>query len=334
MNLQQRIDALVHVGQFIQSNQTNWVTAKERAHRENGWFTEAHIDTAARNAATAFLSASVLASIALHYQLEPETSPRKIGIVMAGNIPMVGLHDLIAVFLSGHQACIKLSSKDAILIPALIQEIIHQFPAAAPYFMYPDLLKDCDAYIATGSNNSSRYFEQYFGKYPNIIRKNRTSIALLRGDETPGELDLLADDIHQYFGLGCRNVTHLYVPKEYDFVPLLSAFKKYAYYGEHNKYKNNYDYQLAVLLLNHQYYMSSESMILVESQQHFSPIAQLHYWFYDDLDKLQAQFRSDDSIQCVVGKAEIPFGQSQSPRFTDYADGVDTLAFLQELRKS
>jgi hypothetical protein len=334
MNLQQRIDALVHVGQFIQTNHPNWKAAKERAHRENGWFTEDHIDTAAHNAVTAFLNRAVLESIAHQYQIERETRPRKIGIVMAGNIPMVGLHDLIAVFLSGHQAAIKLSSKDAILIPALIQEITDQFLAAALYFEYPHLLKNCDAYIATGSNNSARYFEQYFGKYPHIIRKNRTSIALLRGQETPRELDQLADDIHQFFGLGCRNVTHLYVPRDYDFVPLLSAFKKYAHYRDHNKYKNNYDYQLAVLLLNHQYYMSSDSMVLVESQQHFSPIAQLHYWFYDHLDLLLEKFSTDDTIQCVIGTSEIPFGQSQSPRFTDYADGVDTMAFLQELRKS
>ena len=192
-------------------------------------------------------------------------------------------------------------------------------------------MKGCDAYIATGSNNSSRYFDYYFGKYPNIIRRNRTSVAVLTGEEMPAELEKLADDVYLYFGLGCRNVTKIYVPADYDFVPLLEAFRKYNYQADHHKYKNNYDYNLALHLLNKKYYMTNGSILLIEDAGIFSPISQLNYEFYSGNDDLTARLPAARDLQCVVGKSFIPFGGAQCPSISEYADGVDTLKFLADL---
>jgi hypothetical protein len=194
------------------------------------------------------------------------------------------------------------------------------------------MIKNCDAYIATGSNNSSRYFEYYFAKYPSIIRKNRTSAAILTGKETIEELEKLADDVYQFFGLGCRNVTKIFVPKDYDFVPLLNAFKKYDHLIDHHKYKNNYDYNLAIHILNKQYYMTNGSIILVENESPFSPISQLHYEYYTDENGVREKLKEDQNIQCIVSKKDIGFGEAQCPGVYDYADGVDTMEFLKSLR--
>jgi len=193
------------------------------------------------------------------------------------------------------------------------------------------MLKGCDAYITTGSNNSARYFEYYFSKYPNIIRRNRTSVAVLDGTETPEELDKLADDVHLYFGMGCRNVTKIFIPKNYDFIPILSAFKKYDRFKDHHKYKNNYDYNLALHILNGKFYMTNESVILVESPSIFSPISQLNYEFYTRKKDVDESLRLLEYLQCAVGHGYIPFGQAQLPSLTDYADGVDTMKFLTSL---
>jgi hypothetical protein len=191
-------------------------------------------------------------------------------------------------------------------------------------------LKGCDAYIATGSNNSARYFEQYFSKYPSIIRKNRTSIAILDGTETNEKLEKLSDDIHVFFGLGCRNVTKIYVPENYDFFPLLQSFYQYKYFSDHHKYKNNYDYNLSIQLMNSRYYMTNESTLLVENDSFFSPISQLNYGFYSDKETLVGNLKNHQEIQCIVG-LDIPFGMAQQPGLNDYADGIDTLDFLINL---
>jgi hypothetical protein len=193
------------------------------------------------------------------------------------------------------------------------------------------MIPNCDAYIATGSNNSSRYFEYYFRKYPSIIRKNRTSVAILTGRETEEELEGLADDVHLYFGLGCRNVTKIYVPRNYDFLPLLSAMGKYNYLINHHKYKNNYDYNLAIHILNNQYYMSNDSLLLVENMAPFSRISQLHYEFYTDEQAVRQQVKENENIQCLVSYADTDFGAAQRPGICDYADGTDTMQFLSAL---
>ena len=191
-----------------------------------------------------------------------------------------------------------------------------------------DLLKDCDAYIATGSNNSSRYFNYYFRKYPSIIRGNKTSVAILTGGETLKQLEELADDVHTYFGLGCRNVTKIYVPENYDFVPLLTTFSKYNYFKDHTKYKNNYDYNLALLIMNHVKYMTNESIILTDNNNIFSAVSELHYNFYDDKNVLLNELPLNENIQCIVGEGATPFGESQAPGLFDYPDGVDVMEFL------
>ncbi|MBO9565284.1 MAG: acyl-CoA reductase [Niastella sp.] len=329
MNLQQRIDLLKGLGEYILSTDNQWTAVKERASRENGWFTPEFIDLSVQNIARIFLDPAALSAWASQYGIpETQSSIKNVGIVMAGNIPLVGFHDLLCVFISGHRQTIKLSSKDEVLMRHLVAQLHAWEPATESLIGIQPMLKGCDAYIATGSNNSARYFDYYFARYPHIIRRNRTSVAILDGNETVEELGLLADDVYLYFGLGCRNVTQLYVPEGYDFVPLLETFKKYNELGDHNKYKNNYDYQLALLILNKSYYMTNGSIILHENASPFSPISQLHYSFYKDEQAVASSLLNNADIQCVVGKKWLPFGQSQQPGLTDYADGIDTLQFL------
>ena len=337
MNLQYRIDLLARLGQYILSDNEQWESAKERASRENGWFIPEFVELSVRNIALSFLQKDILEQWAAGYQLQtsstanPEFRPKTIGLVMAGNIPLVGFHDFLCVFISGHKAVIKPSSKDQVLIKHLIEKLVEWDDEVKNFVEFSEMLKGCDAYIATGSNNSSRYFDYYFGKYPNIIRRNRTSVAVLTGEERNEELEKLADDVYMYFGLGCRNVTKIYVPKGYDFIPLLEAFRKYNYLADHFKYKNNYDYNLALHLLNKKYYMTNGSILLIEESAIFSPISQLNYEFYKDNDDLTAKLPAAHDLQCVVGKSSISFGGAQCPSISEYADGVDTLEFLAGL---
>ena len=204
-------------------------------------------------------------------------------------------------------------------------------PGVAPYFTISSLLKNCDAYIATGSDNTARYFEYYFEKYPHIIRRNRTSVAILTGNETEEELTKLADDVHLYFGLGCRNVTKLYVPEGYDFVPLLAAFNKYSFLSDLNKYKNNYDYNFAIHLLNKKYYMTNGTTLLIEDAALFSPISQVNYEQYTNLVEVEKSLVGNEKVQCIIGSNFTQFGISQFPQLTDFADGIDTVKFLKHL---
>jgi hypothetical protein len=342
MKLEQRIDLLAELGEYCISTDPAWSAAKDRAHAANGWFTPEFIELAVRGIITDFLQKDRLQTWVKKYQLPAEpTHPRKIGLIMAGNIPLVGFHDFLSVFISGHRQLIKPSGKDEILIRHLVEQLTKADPTVAGAIGFAERLNGCDAYIATGSNNSARYFEYYFGKYPHLIRRNRTSIALLTGKETEQDLDLLADDVYQYFGLGCRNVTQLYVPDNYDFLPLLQAFRKYDYLSDLARYKHNYDFQLTLLILNKKPYMSNESILLTESDSPFSPISVLHYTYYRPGDFPPALAGSHPDIQCVVGLGNsatqafaspvLPFGHAQRPGLEDYADGVDTLGFLRDL---
>jgi hypothetical protein len=332
MNLQQRIVLLDRLGKYILENNDNWQEAKHKAHVQNNWFTPEFIELATNTIARAFLQKEALTAWTGKYQVPGENpNPKNIGIVMAGNIPLVGFHDFLCAFITGHRQTIKPSSKDETLIKHLVQQLNNWDESTRELIAFADMLKNCDAYIATGSNNSARYFEYYFSKYPHIIRRNRTSVAILTGSETKEELEKLADDVYQYFGLGCRNVTKLYVPENYDFLPLLNAFRKYDYLIDHHKYKHNYDYILAVLILNKQYYMSNESILLHENKALFSPISQLNYEYYSNLDETEASLKHNTDVQCMVGKNNLPFGNAQKPSLTDYADGVDTMKFLLEI---
>jgi len=330
MNLAERISLMIELGKYLQSDNEELKIAKHKAFEKNGWFTPEFINLSLNNIANQFLQKEKLESWVNSYYLDDNIASKNVGIVMAGNIPLVGFHDFLSVFIAGHKQTIKLSSKDDVLLKHIVDKLFEWQPILNESILFLDLLKSCEAYIATGSNNTARYFDYYFGRYPNIIRRNRTSVAILTGNETLKELELLADDVHIYFGLGCRNVTKIYVPAGYDFVPLLDTFKKYKYFSDHTKYRNNYDYNLALLIMNNVYYMTNESVLLVENEEVFSPISQLNYSFYEDLKVVQNLFDDDKRIQCTVGD-NIEFGQAQQPSLFNYADGIDTMQFLLSL---
>jgi hypothetical protein len=331
MNLQKRIELLVHLEKYLSGNGEEWKKIKAKALAANAWFTTEFIDLAVKNICSGFLQKEKLEQWAAHYHLDDNVGGKNTGIVMAGNIPLVGFHDLLCVFISGHRQTIKLSSKDDILLKYLVEKLAEWEPGINDRIQFAEMLKGCDSYIATGSNNSARYFEQYFSKYPHIIRRNRTSVAILTGKETTAELSDLSDDIHQYFGLGCRNVTKLFVPSGYDFIPLLGSFNKYKHFSDHHKYKNNYDYQLSIALLNKVYYMTNGSTLLIENEGVFSAISRLNYSYYNDRDEVLSKLSENGEIQCIVGHDNVAFGQAQSPGLLDYADAVDTMEFLLTL---
>lgn len=332
MQLQQRIDLLTQLGTYMLQDDEDWQRAQRKAHAENNWFIPDFIQLAVKNIAHNYLQPGALQQLAQQYHVPDErANPKKVGLVLAGNIPLVGFHDVLCTFLSGHYAVIKPSAKDDTLIRHLVAKIIEWNAAAEPYLQFQPLLKGCDAYIATGGNNTGRYFEYYFQNYPSIIRRNRTSVAILTGEESKEELEALSDDIHLYFGLGCRNVTQLYVPKGYDFIPLLASFDKYNDFTNHHKYKNNYDYNLAMHILNNRYYMTNGSTLLLEEASPFSPISQVHFQYYDNVKDVQQNLQKEEALQCIVGKGYTPFGQAQNPQLSDFADGVDTMHFLNNL---
>lgn len=337
MELSQKLTALQRLGAYMSGQGTEeeretLQEVKQRAYVQNGWFTPEFIDLAISNICQYYLDQDKLRQwLAAYPGFGEPAQQKKVGIVAAGNIPLVGFHDWLTGFLSGHEIRIKLSSKDSVLLPHLLNKLQEWHPEAAAYTSIQDMLKDCDAYIATGSNNSARYFNYYFAKYPHIIRRNRTSVAVLQGNESPEELEALADDVMLYFGLGCRNVTKVYVPEGYTFGPLLEAFTKYAYMADHNKYKNNFDYNLALFLLNSTPCLTNDSILLQENESIFSPISVLHYGYYSNREELEEQLRKNEDLQCLVARDAIPFGQAQKPSLSDYADGVDTAAFLHSL---
>lgn len=332
MTLQTRIRILLRLREFFLNPDEEWVATQERAYRENPWFIPEFISLSIRNLTEKFLSEGLLINWTAHYQLADSLeSPKNIGLVMAGNIPLVGFHDLLCCFITGHKTTIKTSSKDAVLIKFIVEKLNSWDPEMADLIQFAEKLKGCDAYIATGSNNTSRYFEYYFGKYPNIIRKNRTSVAILDGSENSSELEALADDIQLYFGLGCRNITKIYVPENYDFLPLLNALRKYEHYMDFHKYKHNYDYHLAILIMSNRFYMNNDSIILTENIAAYSPVSQVNYEKYTDVNQVLAALNGNEEIQCIVGHGQIPFGSAQAPGLFDYADGIDTMQFLTAL---
>ena len=330
MNIQARINAFFTLGdKYLIAENQGFQEVKWKANNQNAWFLPEFIEQATEQIKAQFLPIEALQQwVNLYPSISPTPSQKKVGIVMAGNIPMVGFHDLLSVLIAGHTAVVKLSSKDTVLMQYIIDALIEIDPAFKQLILVQDQLKNCDAYIATGSNSAGQYFEQYFGKYPNIIRKNKTSVAILEGNETNEMLDFLANDMMLYFGMGCRNVTQVWVPHEYDFIPLLSALKKYNYLRDEHKYKHNYDYQLALLMMNRQFYMDAGGILLSENPSPFAAISQIHYQFYTPSENPAI---NTNDIQCVVGKNGMPFGSLQKPTLVQYADGVDTLEFLSKI---
>jgi len=331
MNLQARIKGFVALGQQLSDpNNTLLNEAILEAYRQNAWFLPEFIDQAILQIREQFLQQSALETWTAAYPSIPnEATHLKVGIVMAGNIPLVGFHDLLSTLIVGHTAVVKRSSKDQVLMDFIIASLIKIDPSFEAQISVQEQLKNCDAYIATGGNTAGNYFEYYFGKFPHIIRKNKTSIAILDGSESLSELAALADDCMLYYGMGCRNVTQIWVPEGYDFIPFLNALKKYNYLLDQHKYKHNYDYQLALLMMGKKLYMDSGGVLMSENPSPFAAISQIHYQQYQ-LDALPT-FNLDE-IQCVVGKNQLPFGSLQKPLLAQYADGVDSLVFLSSLK--
>jgi len=257
---------------------------------------------------------------------------------MAGNIPIVGMHDLVMLILSGHKAVIKMSSKDQVLPKYIYNTIKEINPNIAEKIEFSyDFLKSIDALIATGSNNTARYFNQYFGKIPNIIRQNRNSVAVLTGDESEETLKKLADDVFAYFGMGCRNITKVYLPNGYDLTKLMDAFEGYSYFMEHHKYMNNYIYQKAILLMDMQAHLDNDFLLLRENKAIYSPVSVLHYEYYSDLHSLSTELEiHTNQIQCISCNTEIlpntiAIGNCQKPELKTFADGIDSMNFLLNL---
>tara|TARA_B100000508_G_scaffold118450_1_gene98541 strand:- start:55457 stop:56509 length:1053 start_codon:yes stop_codon:yes gene_type:complete len=308
-------------------DQMNSIIQSEQHH--NGWFTPENVRESLLNLGL-LLTEENLSNWINEYNFKG--GGKRVGLIMAGNIPLVGFHDFISTLLSGNDAIVKLSSDDKRLLPELISILQDLQPELKDRIEIVEKLTKVDAVIATGSNNSARYFEKYFGHLPNIIRMNRTSVAVLTGDESEEELKELGKDIFTYYGLGCRNVSHLLLPKDFDLDRIFSSIIDYGEIINHNKYANNYDYYKAIYLMNREEILENGFVLTRESDELFAPIAVLHYQRYTDkneVDKFLSKHKGE--IQAVVGRENIPFGKAQSPRINDYADGVDTMAFLSEL---
>jgi len=324
-----RLELIQRLGNYLLEDGHALEQARQLAWVRNPWFIPEFTHYAIRQICLQFLVPENLRSWMDDYpDADFGEKDRTLGIVMAGNIPLAGFHDFLCGFISGYRMRIKCASRDDVLLPHCIDQLERWDPSIGEQIMTTDLLKGCHAYIATGSNDSSRYFDYYFSGYPHIIRRNRSSAAILDGHESPEDLQGLADDIMRYFGLGCRNVTQVFVPPGYDFIPLLEALDRYRYLADHGRYRNNLDYQLALLTLNGIPYLSRPNLLVVKNPSLFSPVGVLHYEIYEDMDLLQARLKKQQEIQCLIGKGGIRFGTSQQPALDQYADGVDTLAFL------
>lgn len=353
LTLQQRIDSLATLGEVLQKHVNEFVLqdtmanegahpfteAVQRAGAANGWFTSSNVIQAFQ-ALLPWLTRDALLEWTEKYQLpEQNLHPKTIGVVMAGNIPMVNFHDFLAVLVSGNRFLGKLSSSDPHLLPYVAKELIKINTAWQPYITFTDTrLENPDAIIATGSNNTSRYFDYYFSRYPHIIRRNRTSVAILHGDETDAQLQALGSDVFSYFGLGCRNVSKIYLPQGFAVSRLIEQFQPQANVILHHKYHNNYDYQKAILLINNQPFFDGGFMLLKEDEALHAPVSVVHLSFYTNLQQAQTTLLHDaENIQCVVSAQPIPPlqiiepGQTQQPSLTDYPDGVDVMKFLNSL---
>ncbi|MCH8535510.1 MAG: acyl-CoA reductase [Flavobacteriaceae bacterium] len=352
MDLLNRKNAFIQLGNFFQTYlalQENEIYTSSNpqlikfhelllsAKHYNAWFTLDQLKYALTSWSEVLTDAHFDQWLA-NYQLT-SVQPKKVGIVMAGNIPLVGFHDFICVSLVGHYLKIKPSSNDFQLLPFIIDFLAERDDYFKNYIeIKKERLEDFDAVIATGSNNTARYFEYYFRDYPNIIRKNRNSVAVIEGDETEEELEKLGEDMFRYFGLGCRSVSKLYVPQAYDFKPFFEAIYNYSSLLNHHKYVNNYDYNKAVYLMSQVQLLDNNFVILKEDESLSSPIGCIFYERYIDKKKLSEKLASQsDDIQCVVSKNQsvfkevVDFGKTQQPNLWDYADNIDTLAFLLKI---
>jgi hypothetical protein len=345
MRLNERIEAFCSLGEQLEE----FLIGKEsvfslkmnsaiaRAGAVNGWFTSENILKSLKSIADMLDRAKIQQWIKKYEEDIIDKAQKSVAVIMAGNIPVVGFHDFLCVLISGNKIIARLSSSDPFLLPVIAEEMISLYSGFSDKIEFVERINSAEAVIATGSNNSARYFEYYFGKHPHIIRKNRNSVAVLTGEENAGELRGLGIDIFSYYGLGCRNVSKLYVPEEYDFQKFWNAIFPFEEIIRHNKYANNFDYNRAILLLEQKPFLTNNFLILKEDKELATPVAVLNYeradisFVQEEIGKLK------DQIQCVVSSAKefpdrILFGKTQQPQLWDYADNIDTMEFLINLK--
>lgn len=340
MNHQERKAAFIRLGEVLGTvsknpQESDWAAAFNQAEAANRWFTQENIALSLRGIAF-MLQPEKLEKWFSAYSNIPETGNKRVALIMAGNIPLVGFHDLLCVLASGNTAVAKMSSQDAILPKKLVETLAEISPELAARIELSDgKLENFTHVIATGSDNSARHFEYYFGKFPNIIRKNRNSIAIINGDESLDELRALGKDIFRYFGLGCRNVSKVYLSDKISPEMLMATLEDWKPIANHSKYFNNYEYHKAIFLVEKMAHLDNGFLLLREEANLGCPVGVLHYQTYGTLDQMKAEVKiHEDKIQCIVASDKlgfensVPFGKAQSPELWDYADGVDTMSFL------
>lgn len=326
------IETLSHLGQLILNDlkKTYVQEALHRAYVANNWFIPDFTEYALIQIARHFLDEKKLFEFAAAYTFAKEQ--KQVAVIMAGNIPLAGFHDWLCVMVSGHNALVKCSSKDTLLLPFLLELVKTINPRLARRTVFAEQLSAFDAVIATGSNNSNRYFEYYFAKYPHIFRKNRSSVAVLKGSESDADLNRLSDDIFIYFGLGCRSVSKLYLPSGYNAASLLGHFSDYSWLTQHSKYMNNRDYNLTLLLMNRVPHTAGAFITLTESPALHSGIGVLHYEFYESTQQVQERLIDEAAeTQLLIGADYHAAGTAQQPLLSDFADHVNTMTFLNSL---
>jgi hypothetical protein len=338
MKLEERISAFSYLGETLRDaiagRQTKYASRIdeliENQHLNNPWFTPDNVRMAVSAIAEELTSGNLNRWCNAYPGLDMEIKPLNVGVVMAGNIPLAGFHDFLSVLISGNRIIAKTSSKDPDLINLISEILVSADPEFKSLISITDEnLTGFDVVIATGSDNSSRYFEYYFGKYPHIIRNNRNSVAIIDGKENDYELEALGTDIFSYFGLGCRNVSRLFLPAGYDLSVLTRCWNSYSGLVQHKKYASNYDFSKAVFIVNREKFTDTGYLLMKEHNSISSPVAVLHYGFYKTPEEFKIHtVQLKDKIQCIIGHDYIPFGKAQMPALWDYADGIDTIDFL------
>ncbi len=349
MKIEQRKNAFVALGRFLAQFSVDKTLKIEgiphndlffdafamqikRAKEYNGWFTEENVLFSLESWAKA-LTEENLTTWLNTYQFDTK-KPKTIAIIMAGNIPLVGFHDFLSVLISGHHVLAKLSSNDKYFIPLIAKYLQYINPEFKDLITFTEeKLEGFDAVIATGSDNTARYFEYYFGKHPHIIRKNRNTVAVLSGKETEEELEAMSNDIFQYFGLGCRSISKIFLPKGFELDRIFKAVFKHKDIVNYDRYANNYEYNKAVYLMSLFDIRENGFLMLKEDTSFSSPISSLFYEYYEDIDSLKEQLtQNKDKIQCTTSNISklqaVPLGETQKPQLWDYADNVDTVSFL------
>lgn len=337
-NINYLVDVFSTLGSQLSCPDEQLTALIQDEHHYNAWFTPASVEHSVK-ALGAMLNKQDLLNWLSGYDLGQQKGSKKVGLILAGNIPLVGFHDVLCVLITGNHAQIKASTQDARLIKHVLNMLVAIDAHFKDQYSFVERLENFDAIIATGSNNTSRYFEYYFSKVPNIIRKNRNSVAVLTGNETTEQLHNLGHDIFDYYGLGCRNVSKVLVPNDYDFVPFFEAIEPYHTILNHHKYNNNYDYNKSIYLVNRDKHLDNGFLLVKEDERMVSPLAVIFYEQYESLNAVQDLLaRENENIQCIVShttlKADsqiVDFGKSQQPALWDYADGIDTMDFLTKL---